>query len=209
MERPVQGKERGMNTKPLSIVLLSVFLVCSCTMPETKIYSLSVPVFKEQPGTGTGATVSIIVHAQRYLEQAYIVYRTSPYQLEIARYSKWDSSPAEIVRGAIKDSLSSMCAFRDVRSSNFTPAGAYALEINLRKFERSDIGGGSFAELAFDAVLFSPEGKELYNTYVSREVRLDDRSYLSLAKALSIAVAEGVGELRAGLSGAMAAGEKS
>lgn len=188
------------------IVTMTVFLAAACTMPETKIYSLALPEGKETSDVKAGAAVNIFVHSPRYLSQAYIAYRTSPYQLQISRYSKWDSSPDEMVREAFKDSLSSSSLFREVRTSNFASSGYHSFEVHLRRFERSDEGNDSFGELVFDVSLLSPEGKELYRCAVSRKVRLEDKSFLGLAKALSAALSEGIGEMKAGLVKALPAG---
>lgn len=186
--------------------LLIVFLA-SCSMPETRIYSLHLPNPSSHKGM-TGAKVSdtsvaVSVDSPRYLTQPYIAYRNSPYQLSISRYSKWDSAPDEIVKEAFRDSLSSTGLFRDVRTSNSISSEVYSLKISLKRFERSDEGEISFGEVAFDAGLISPDGKSLYLGAVTKKVRLEDRSFLSLAKALSAALGEGTEEVRGNVEKAL------
>jgi len=187
------------------LVILTILFISACTMPETKIYSINIhdstilPPPKadkgEEGGFSSVASIVIRVHSQRYLTQPYIAYRNSPYQLEISRYSKWVSPPSDMVKDAFKDSFSSSGIFKEVRVFNTVPEGFYLLEVNLKRFERSDTGKDSFGELLFDVNLFSPDGKEIYHSTISKSVKLDDKSFLSLAKGLSNALAEGIVEV--------------
>lgn len=182
--------------KWLTLLLLLLF-VGACAMPETRVYNLSLSVEwqKTIPPEGD-ASIVIVINSPRYLTQPYIVYRKSPYQLEISRYSKWEASPNEMLRRVFKDALSSAQRFKEVRAMNIVPDGFYSLKINLKRFERSDMGNDSFGEFVFDVQFISPEGKELYQNSISKRTRLEDRTFLSLAKGLSGAVAEGVDEVR-------------
>ncbi len=175
-----------------------VFLL-SCTMSETRIYNLSLLPMKERPNAGASASVNVLLHAPRYLEQPYIAYRVSPYDLKMSNVSRWDSSPADMVKGAIKDSLSSSGLFAVVRTSAFTPPGFYRCEVNLRRFERFDKGNDSFGELDFEITFRSPEGRILYSGLLSNEAKLADRRFLSLAKFLSEALSQGLDEASAAI----------
>jgi len=187
------------------LIVLTIFFISSCTMPETKIYSIHTadsPVLpppkadKGEEGGFSLASIVIRVHSQRYLTQPYIAYRNSPYQMEISRYSKWESPPRDMVKDAFKNSFLSTGLFKEVRVSNTVPEGFYLLEINLKRFERSDAGNDSFGELVFDVNLFSPDGRELYRGTISKKVSLDDKTFLSLARGLSNAIAEGIVEVK-------------
>lgn len=181
------------------MIILFIFLIVACSMPETKIYSIYVPIDTKAVNEKTDSAITIVVHAPRYLAQPYIAYRESPYQLKVSKYSKWDTSPSEIVRDRFKDSLSSTGIFQDVRVSSAIPRGFYSLRVNLKRFERYDEGGGSFGELVLDVDLLSPEMKVLYQNTISKKARLDDRSFLSLAKGLSSALAESITEVRSNI----------
>lgn len=187
------------------LLLMLIALLSSCAMQETRVYSLYMPPSPSRDG-GKGlsvdtnakpdATIAVIVGAPRYLLQPYIAFRSSPYQLSISKYSKWDSSPDEIIQSAIRGSLSSTNLFREVRASHIVPNGSYSLKVDLMRFERSDEGDISFAEVAFDVSLVSPEGKNLYRGSITKRVKLDDRSFLSLAKGLSSGLGESVAEVK-------------
>lgn len=175
--------------------LLLIMFLASCAMQETRIYSLDLPAEQKMASVASDATLVVLINSPRYLSQPYIAYRTSPYQLTISRYAKWDSPPDDILRDAFRNSFSSTL-FKDVRASSLVSDASYALKITLKRFERSDEGTLSFAELAFDVSLLSPDGKNLYQNGITKKVRLEDRSFLSLAKGLSAALGEGVKEVR-------------
>lgn len=178
------------------IAIVVIFFISACSMPETKVYNLYVQVEKS-PDTPKGdAFVVIRVDSPRYLAQPYIAYRNSPYQMEISRYSKWESSPKVMTRRALKDSVLSTGLFKDVKTLNITPKGFYVLDINLRRFERLDEGKEFFGELAFDVVFTSPEGKVLYHDTVSKKIKLDDQNFLSLARGLSDVLNEAIKEVK-------------
>ncbi len=176
------------------VSVLSVFLLLSCTMPETGIYNLSLPAIKEMPNAGAGASVNVIVRAPRYLDQPYIAHRNSPYEIELSDTARWDATPADIVRGAIRDTLSSSGVFAVVGTSAVAPRGFYRCEVNLRRFERFDKGNDSFGELDLGITFLSPGGEILYRSSLSKETKLPDRSFSSLAKFLSEALYKGLEE---------------
>jgi ABC-type uncharacterized transport system auxiliary subunit len=185
-------KKRGSEMRIFVASVLSVVFLLSCTMSDTKIYSLSLPPAKEMPHDGAVGSVNVLLTAPRYLDQPYIAYRISPYELEISNASRWDLSPADIVKGAIKDLLSFSGFFAVVRTARVTPPDFYRCEVNLRRFERLDKGNDSFGELDLKITFLSPEGRILYSGSFSKEAKLDDRSFLSLAKFLSEALSQGL-----------------
>jgi ABC-type uncharacterized transport system auxiliary subunit len=189
------------------LILLTVVLMSACAMPETKIYSIQLsaptPVFQSKEGTtgntqssaGSDRSIAVLVDSPRHLAQSYIVRRSSPYHLEISKYSKWVSTPPEMIREAIKEYLSSTGLFREVRGTAIVRDEFYVVEINLKKFEQSEEGKDFFGDILFDVKLISPESGEIYRGTVSRHVRLDDRTFLSLAKGLSAALSDSVREI--------------
>ena len=176
------------------IFLLGVLIMAACSMPETRIYSLYMPEDNTKAQVRKQAMITLRVQSPRYLAQPYIAHRISPYQLDISRYAKWDSAPLEMVRQIFKDSLSMV--YQDVRATTFSPEGSFVLNIHLKRFERVD---DSYAELAFDAELYSPEGKELYHIQKQKKVQLDTNDPAGVAKGLSSALNESVKEVLEGL----------
>ncbi|MGD0887104.1 MAG: ABC-type transport auxiliary lipoprotein family protein [Thermodesulfovibrionales bacterium] len=181
------------------VSVLSAVVLLSCSMSNTRIYNLSLPSMKEMPHVGAVASVNVLLHAPRYLDQPYIAYRISPYELKLSNASRWDSSPADIVKGAIKDSLSFSGFFAAVTTSAVTPPGFYRCEVSLRRFERFDKINDSFGELDLEIIFLSPEGRILYSGTLSKEAKLDDRSFLSLATFLSEALSQGLDEASAAI----------
>jgi uncharacterized lipoprotein YmbA len=184
-------------------MLMAMILLISCSMPGTKIYSLAVPEEKAVSGRQTDASLNVTVHSTRYLGQSYIAYRTSPYQIDLSRYSRWDMPPADLVRDAFRDAFSVAGLFKEVKASVVTPGGFYHLDINLKRFERSDEGEISSCQLLFEVKLRSPEGNEIYKETISKKVRLQDKGFPNLAKALSSALAEGIEQSQSGIARAM------
>lgn len=184
-----------MNKVLLNIMLAGILLAASaCSMPETKIYSLHIK--PEAAGSARKqAMITLRVQSPRYLSQPYVAHRISPYQLDISRYSKWDSAPVDMVRDIFRDSLSDV--YQDVRVSNFAVEGSHVLVINLKRFERVEEG---YAELMFDAVLSSAEGKEIQRFEVHKKVQIETKDPAGLAKGLSSAMSESVKEVVAGVS---------
>jgi hypothetical protein len=179
-------------------------------MPETKIYSiyLSAPsaprdIRKERADETNTRSIVILMNSPRYLAQPYIAYRNSPYQLEISRYSKWESPPGDILKEAFKNYLSSSVVFKEVRASSVVPEGFYLFEINLNKFERYDQGNDSYGELNYDIKVYSPDSKELYRATVLKKVKLDNKTFLSLAQVLSSALSESIKEVTGSLDEAV------
>lgn len=177
-------------------MFLLIAVCAACSMPETQVYSLHLPTPKNSPNKNTNASIAILIHSPKYLTQPYIAYRKSPYELLISRYSKWESSPEEMVSHAMRDVLSAGGFFKEIKTSYVVPAGFYSLTIHLRRFERIDEGEDSFGELSFEATLRSPNGKDVYQGSVSKRTKLEDRSFASLAKGLSTSLAEGITEIR-------------
>jgi uncharacterized lipoprotein YmbA len=185
----------------LGFILAAIFAACS--VPQTKIYSLALRNDGPAAKIETDASLDLVVRSPRYLSQPYIALRTSPYQLEIARYSKWDTPPAEMVRDSFRNALSATGLFREVKASNSVPPDCYSLEIYLQRFERLDSGGDSFADLAFDLDLSSPEGKSLYRGSFRKKIKLAGRDFRALAEAMSGALADRIDEVKAEIARAL------
>lgn len=181
-----------------SIFLSFVLILSACGMPETRIYSVNMPAPAAPPASKalSDESVAISITSPRYLSQPYMAHRSSPYQLLISRYAKWDAAPEEIVRDAIKESVVTTGLFKNVRTSSVVPGGFYSVKVNLKRFERLDEGKDSYGDLAFDIVLVSPDGKELYHASVVKKSKLEDKSWLSLAKGLSLALSEGMAQVK-------------
>jgi len=196
--------------KRILLFILSLSLFSACSMPETKIYSIymsapSAPpdIRKVMADDANTRSIVILMNSPRYLAQPYIAYRSSPYELEISRYSKWESPPGDIVKETFKNYLSSSGIFKEVRASNVVPEGFYSFEINLKKFERYDQGNDSYGALDYDIKVYSPESKELYRATVLKKVKLDNKTFLCLAQGLSSALSESIKEVTGSLDEAV------
>lgn len=181
-----------------------IVILSSCSVPETRIYNLNLPAEKStETNAAADKSLVIILQAPRLLAQPYIAYRTSPYQLEVSKYSKWDSAPGDIVKEAVKDSLATAGLFKEVITGNTAPSGFYSLRVSLKRFERVEAENSPFGELVFDAKLSSPDSRQIYSVVISKKVKLDDKTFLSLAKGLSVALAEGIEEMKKDISSSL------
>jgi len=170
--------------------MLCLCAVASCTMPETKIYSLHIPAENAAVQSRKPVMVTLRVESPRYLGQPYIAWRVSPYQLEISGYAKWELPPVDMIKEHFRDAL--VARFQQVRVSNAVPEGAVVLFINLRRFEGVN---DQFGELMLDAELFTAEGKEIHRMTVTKKVLLETTDSAGLAKALSSALHDAVQEV--------------
>jgi uncharacterized lipoprotein YmbA len=196
---------RESNTRAYRRVFIGLVLcavLAACSIPQTKIYSLALREDVPAPKTKTDASLDLVVRSPRYLSQPYIAFRASLYQLEIAKYSKWEAPPAEMVRDSFRSALSATGLFREVKASNFVPHGYYSLDIYLQRFGRLDNGGESFADLAFELDLSSPQGESLYRGSFKKKIKLPSRDFRSLAEVMSSALAEGIDEAKAEIASA-------
>ncbi len=178
------------------LIYFSVLLLAACTMPETRMYTLHVPVPGEAENPKTNASIVVQINSERYLKQPYIAHRKSPYQLKISRYSRWELPPGRMVRREFKNALLSTGLFKEVRTANVMLKGFYSLRIDLKRFERLDDKEGLSGILVFDAVLLSPDGSELYQGTISKKAGLlDNKDFSGLAEGLSNALQQGIAEV--------------
>jgi ABC-type uncharacterized transport system auxiliary subunit len=161
------------------------------TMPETRTYSIVIAHDKaESLAEESAQSIAIHIDSDDYLKQPYIVLRTSPFELDISHYSRWESSPYKIVRREFVRALSSTGRFNAVKSTSSTPKDFYLLAIELRQFELLKKEGKSFSTLEMDVVLRSPKGAELFNKRISKERALVENDSRALAEGLSDLLSE-------------------
>lgn len=193
-----------MNKALKSFVLLFLLSACSMSMPETRIYTLYMPAEeKAAPAVPSDKSITIQMSSEPYLKQSYIAKRSSPYEMEILKYSKWESSPDKIVKNKIREVLSSSGLFKEVKISGAAFSDLYLLKINLKNFEMINEDKGSFALLEFSLELLSADGNKFYEGTISKKTALISPDLTSLAKALSNALEEGAEETRDSITGAM------
>jgi uncharacterized lipoprotein YmbA len=171
-----------------AVTIILLFFISACSMPETRIYSISVQHGLKAADSPVDRSIVIQMDSENYLRQPYIVYRNSPYELKIAKYSKWESSPYKIVRKEFKDALVSIDLFSDVHISSVSQKNSCTLRVNLSKFERHDEGDKSYALLEFNIDLLSPVGQKIYSDSVSSQESLDEKDFENLAEVMSLSL---------------------
>jgi ABC-type uncharacterized transport system auxiliary subunit len=169
-------------------------------MSETKIYNLYMPQNENTPvKSASKHKLAILIDAPRHLSQPYISSRTSPYQIVISKYSKWDASPSEILKNAVLENMNSLGLFGEIRFPTIAPQGFYALKLTLKSFERNDFTAVPTGEIFFTAFLYAPDGTEVYRNVFAQKLTLENKNFDSLAKGLSAALTDCMKELRNGL----------
>jgi uncharacterized lipoprotein YmbA len=171
-------------------LIFAAFLAGACSIPETKMYSLYIPIDQKNTETGNTTSVSLSVTSPKYLDQPYIAYRKNLYELDISRYSKWEASPSEMVGNLLRETLLAGGIFHEVIISHALQDGLYNLEIDLKQFERYEEKDLTYGVFAMNIVLRDPSGKTLFTEKISRKIVLDEKSFLSLARNLSITLSE-------------------
>lgn len=194
-----------MNKILCGLVLLAVFSLaaCSTSMPATKIYTLNLPAEQQTNIQKRDASVVITVDAERYLQQPYIAYRNSPYEIEISKYSKWVSAPGRLLGNELQAVLTSAGLFKDVKLSRVRHKGHYLIKIDLKNFERSGDKHSPVGVLVFDIGFISPDGKELYSMTVSKKEKLGSSSFSALAEGLSRSLEQGLAEVKEDIAEAL------
>jgi ABC-type uncharacterized transport system auxiliary subunit len=202
--RKVKG---GIAVRKLSIIsaIIAILFISACgSVPRTAIYTIDLPVAqKELSATAEDPSLAIHVRSPRYLEQPFIASRISPFALDLARYSKWDRPPDELVAEAVRDTLSKTGRFKEVEVYNSPPRNSYVIDVNLRKFERFTEGGTSYALLSMDVILTSPDGEELYSEQFSYSENITGEGFKNLAEQLSQSLEDTLNRTRAGVLGAV------
>lgn len=181
--------------KRTTAILLAAVFLWGCAMPVTKMYTLHLPDIDEVAYKAHDTTVALVVHAPKYLSQPYIAYRSSPYELRIARYSKWESPPDKMIGHILREHLLSSGIFKDVKVLRTCRSGMYRLELNIKNFERSDEGKKSFGLFVMHASLTDAEGNLLFRNIISKKQELRDSSFENLAKGMSILVRQACEEI--------------
>jgi uncharacterized lipoprotein YmbA len=181
--------------KRTASIVLAAILLWGCGMPATKMYTLQLPDTAELSDEANDATLALIVHAPKYLSQPYIAYRNSPYELRIAKYSKWESPPNRMIGDIFRERILSSGIFHEVKILRTSRPGVYRLDLNIRKFERLDEGRKSFGLFVIHANLTDAEGNLLFRKKISKKEELTDSRFETLAKEMSILVRQAYEEI--------------
>jgi len=176
-------------------------VLTSCTsVPATSIYTLDLPVAEKQMSPNAeDPSLAVHVRSPRYLAQPFIAMRTSPYELDISRFSKWDRPPDELIAEAVRDTIAQTGKFKEVEVYHMPPGGTYVLDLNLRQFELSKEGASSHALFALDVTLTSPAGDEVFSAQYSYDEAFASGGLQRLAEKLSASIEDALNKTRTGV----------
>ena len=176
-------------------ILLGIVILFGCSMPATSIYSLSIEQVSTSYKSAYDFPLGLVLHSPQYLSQAYIASRSSPYELRISKYSKWEAPPDRMVGESFRDFLFSAGIFQDIRIFRSPRKGLYNLELKIRRFERLNEGGKSYGLLTIDTIFSDNKGKLLFRKVIADTQELAGNDYASLAKGMSILMKRAYEEL--------------
>lgn len=171
-------------------ILIFVFgiLIFSCSTATTKIYSINITQYpQESQKVKTDDLLLLKVSSNRYFKQNYIIYRSSIYEMMQSQYARWDTPPDEFLKHQITKALITKGLFKEVHQTKPSYANKYfLLHVDIKDFSRYDDLNTIYAVLILDINLKDALGNSIYNKEISLKQGIDDRSYLSLAKGMSV-----------------------
>lgn len=178
----------------MNIILIFAVLflgLCSCTSPQSKIYTIPQTYEIKAKSLSTNASVFLHVKAGKQLRQTYIIDKTSPYEMTHALNAKWEVPPDELIREYLAQALLKSELFKNVNSvRSATDERDYGLLVELRDFCRLKEASRFYASLTLDITLKTAQGKVLLQKTYSKKQVLKDDTYLSLAEAMTQILAE-------------------
>lgn len=195
-----------MTIAKLVAATIALLVIAGCATPETRIYSIHIPRPDIVAPLAKAVPLAISLEAPRHLSQPYITTRTSPYEVELSRSSKWESSPEVMVREELVRTFAAMPAFSDVRLASRPPSGYYLLKVTLQRFERIQEKGDYLAEFAADVSISFPDTAEMNRLFIVRRIPVRDAGYAALAEGLSTALSQGMADISSLVKSAVARG---
>ncbi|MCX8027462.1 MAG: ABC-type transport auxiliary lipoprotein family protein [Thermodesulfovibrionales bacterium] len=171
-------------------ILIFVFgiLIFSCSTTTTKIYSINITQYpQESKKVKTDEALLLKVNSSMYFKQSYIIYRSSVYEMMQSQYAKWDTPPDDFLRHQITKAFMAKGLFKEVHQTKSSHVSkSFLLNVDIKDFSRYDDINTSYAVLILDVNLKDTLGNSIYNKEISLKQGIDDRSYLSLAKGMSV-----------------------
>ncbi|HIJ59041.1 MAG TPA: hypothetical protein HPP56_00280 [Nitrospirae bacterium] len=178
------------------IIFMLVFIV-SCSTAEIKIYSIYMPIQEEiLQSLKQQEILFLVVRSPKHLDQPYIIYRSSPFELNISSYAKWEATPLDIIRHNIVEILYSQRIYKEVKTLRpQVNEKTEVMIVDLKDFSRYDEDKVSYALLHFSVLLKDKDNKEIFIKDFKIKEKLNDKTYLSLARGMSQAITKTLQEV--------------
>ncbi|NRD73415.1 membrane integrity-associated transporter subunit PqiC [Shewanella sp. VB17] len=162
-----------------------VFMIgCSSGSHESQRYLLLAPLTKSIVSQDAPHIIVAPVKLAKYLEQSGLVYRTSPMQVELAKYNLWAQDiSAQLTQRLILGLRAKQADYWPVQLSSIVDLNSQPLlEVQLQKFNGSYEGN---AEVAGEWIMVDKQREISMIHSFNLSVPLKEEGYPALVDALS------------------------
>jgi uncharacterized lipoprotein YmbA len=186
-----------------------MLLLAACvSAPEVRYFRVdpALPAPTTEAPLSVTLGVARVAAAEPY-RQERIIYRTSPYEVQLYGGERWESSPADMVGQALLDRLRRSGLFRRVVVWRRGEADA-RLEVRLRRFEEVDESDGWYGVVELEYEVIDGDGKSLFRGVSDQRLRAESRSVDGVVRALSRGLSTSLDEVTAQTAGAIKAAHR-
>ena len=172
-----------------------LFLAACATAPEERYFRVDPPLPAPTAEAPLSVTLGVArVAAPEPYRQERILYRTSPYEVQLYGADRWESSPVDMVGHALLERLRRSGLFRRVVPWRRGEADV-RLEVRLRRFEEVDEADGWYGVVELEYEVVDGDGKSLLRGGSDQRVRAEAHTVDGVVRALSHGLAVSLDEV--------------
>jgi len=172
-----------------------LFLAACATAPEERYFRVDPALPAPTAEAPLPVTLGVArVAAPEPYRQERILYRTSPYEVQLYGADRWESSPVDMVGHALLERLRRSGLFRRVVPWRRGEADV-RLEVRLRRFEEVDEADGWYGVVELEYEVVDGDGKSLLRGGSDQRVRAEAHTVDGVVRALSRGLAVSLDEV--------------
>jgi uncharacterized lipoprotein YmbA len=173
-----------------------MLLLAACaTAPEERYFRVDPALPAPTAEAPLPVTLGVArVAAPEPYRQERILYRTSPYEVQLYGADRWESSPVDMVGHALLERLRRSGLFRRVVPWRRGEADV-RLEVRLRRFEEVDEADGWYGVVELEYEVVDGDGKSLLRGGSDQRVRAEAHTVDGVVRALSRGLAVSLDEV--------------
>ena len=173
-----------------------MLLLAACaTAPEERYFRVDPALPAPTAEAPLPVTLGVArVAAPEPYRQERIIYRTSPYEVQLYGSDRWESSPVDMVGQALLDRLRRSGLFRRVVPWRRGEADV-RLEVRLRRFEEVDEADAWYGVVELEYEVVDGDGKGLLRGVSDQRVRAEAHTVDGVVRALSRGLAVSLDEV--------------
>ena len=181
-----------------------LLLLAACaTAPEVRYFRVD----PARPAPAAEAPLPVTLGVARVAapepyRQERIIYRTSPYEVQMYGADRWESSPVDMVGHALLERLRRSGLFRRVVPWRAGDADV-RLDVRLRRFEEVDEADAWYGVVELEYEVVAGDGTSLLRGGSDQRVRAEARTVDGVVRALSHGLAVSLDEVTAQTAGAI------